>query len=349
MAWRSGDAKPTLTQFRKLSSTLRRTPATFLLPAPPALRRPEVKFRHPQGSTRRAPTPEEHYFLREASRLQEASRWIGSQIGTPSGIPRLGQDSDPSEAAATARSAIAPFLPKADENWSSPSRAFDSWRSALEAIGALVFLFPMGEESAQGFSLDDQFAPVVAVNTFWRDQARVFTLFHEFGHLVTGTSSVCLEHDSGKFKKPTDQVERWCEEFAAALLLPPADVTQFLAERLDVTSGDRVTDLRVATAVARQFQVSIRAATIRLIELGFASWDLYSLLKPSSERKPSGGAPGEGRSRDDQKRDRYGDRTIGLFVEALRSDLLGRADVLDYLDMTDSGLSQAERGARHPR
>lgn len=342
-AWQDGESQPNLTQFRKLSAVLRRTPSTFLLPAPPDVPQPQVSFRHPPGVSRRAPNRDERLHLREAIRLQEVAHWIAREEEQPSTIPRLDTEQPPEEAAGIARAALAPHLSTTQEAFSTPSRAFDAWRSAIESLGTLVFLFPMGEDSAQGFSLEDDFAPVVAVNTFWRDQARTYTLCHEFGHLMTGTSSLCLEHDGLRSVRPSDNVERWCEQFAAALLLPAVAVTELIQRRFRLSDDARVTSLDVPRAIANEFQVSLRAATIRLIELGMASWSLYSDIEPARERNRGFGSGGEGQDRDQRRHDRYGDRTFRLFVRALRTDLLGRSAVLDYLDITDRGLSKAQQ------
>ena len=63
---------------------------------------------------------------------------------------------------------------------------------------------------------------MVAVNTAWNESARIFTLFHEMGHLIARTSSACVE--SVHTRSRTDPVERWCERFAADVLMPNKDV-----------------------------------------------------------------------------------------------------------------------------
>ncbi len=66
--------------------------------------------------------------------------------------------------------------------------------------------------------------------------------------------------------------------------------------------------------------------------------------KYASDVKPKGGGKStESRDRGIIKRDQYGRRTVNLFVRALHDDVLGRADVLDYLDVTDSHLERFER------
>lgn len=79
--WLHGRDQPNLTQFRKLADTLKRTPATLLLPQPP--RRPpvHVEFRRPPAAERTELTPNKRRYLREARRLRELVRWLQAEPG----------------------------------------------------------------------------------------------------------------------------------------------------------------------------------------------------------------------------------------------------------------------------
>jgi hypothetical protein len=103
----------------------------------------------------------------------------------------------------------------------------------------------------------------------------------------------------------------------------------------DVVSGRAIT-LETASNVARRFRVSLRASTIRLIELGLADWDLYDEIPPAADAKPPGGGGGGGRNRTQIKEDEFGARGTGLFVQGVKQDLMTRSQALDYLDIADS-------------
>jgi Zn-dependent peptidase ImmA (M78 family) len=217
------------------------------------------------------------------------------------------------------------------KRWLSDSVAFDEWRNALERSGHLIFLFSIGKGSCSGFSLWNNLAPVVAVNTAWNESARIFTLFHEMAHLITRTSSACVE--SVRATAKTDPVERWCERFAAALLMPGRDVEATLRE-LGLANDADVTDLRVAKRIANLYKVSLRAAVIRLIELNAATWDLYREIPPLSDSKPPGGG-GSGRNRTQIREDQLGDRATALLVTAVEKDVLDRSQAVEILDIPD--------------
>ena len=320
--WLSEKEQPTLTAMRKVASKLHRQLAVFLLPAPPEPAAVSVRFRHPIGSKfERALTPEERRFLRRARRLQQAEAWLASQLewDRPA-LERVSIDDDPEEVAKRWRPRMAVTI-KAQKSWKSPSVAFDLWRSGLERAGVTVVQFSMGSDACRGFSIWDEQSPLVAVNTAWQDEARIFTLFHEVGHLLTRTDSACATAPVAP--QAGDPTERWCESFAAALLIPSGALS-------DVS---RVDSLSVLSREARRMKVSVRAMALRLISLRKASWQLYQSIPPAADAKRRGGAGGTGRNRAEIRADEFGRRTADLFVAAVQRDVISRSQALDYLDM----------------
>src|SRR5439155_11394075 len=176
--------------------------------------------------------------------------------------------------------------------------------------------------SARGFSLWDGDAPLIAVNSAWNPAARTYTLFHELGHLLTRTSSLCVDQ-TARLSKPTDPAERWCEGFASAALLPWHSVAALLRRQYNWTPGETVDSLDVPKAIAKAFRVSLRAATIRLIVHSVAAWSLYSSIHPYvADRRRSGGG-GDVKDLGDIRRGQYGDNTVDLYVRALKRDVRG--------------------------
>ena len=338
-AWMQGPDQPKLTEFRKLVGLLKRTPSLFLLPEQPDRPTPTVEFRRPPDTDRTTLNPTERRYLREASRLQDLLLWVqGELMETVETLPHLRTDRDPETAASQARRAL--VTPRSKPVLRSASEAFRLWCRALEQLGVLVFSFRLGRDGVRGFSIWHDRAPVIAVNTFWRHEARTYTLFHEFGHLLTRTASACLEARRRHLAHRSDPIERWCEKFSAAILLPRDEVEVFLTQELRRPLGLRVKDLDVPSALANRFKVSLRAATLRLIEMQLAAWDLYNQIPPVADNKPRGG--GRGLERSQIRERQYGDRTVRLLINALRRDVLGRADVLDTLDISDADLSKLE-------
>jgi Zn-dependent peptidase ImmA (M78 family)/transcriptional regulator with XRE-family HTH domain len=329
--WLSGHGKPTLTNARKLAQKLHRPLASFLLPAPPSTRQLTVEFRHP-GDQQRSLNPEERRALRRAGRLQEVLSWLVKELGSePQRTAAASTNDEPALIASRIRRLIGVSTSR-QKAWDTPSDAFDEWRRSLENAGYVVFLISVGKESINGFSLWDTEAPIVAVNTARNESSRIFTLFHELGHLVTKTSSACLE--AMRTKSRTDSVERWCERFAAELLMPTDDIRASL-QAFGWKSGEAITNLKPVKRIARSYKVSLRAAVIRLIEIGATDWSLYDQIPSLVDGKPPGGGGG-GRDRTQIKEDQVGDRTTALLMEAVERDLLNRSQVVSLLDIPDA-------------
>jgi Zn-dependent peptidase ImmA (M78 family) len=331
--WLSGKNKPNLTQTRKLAKKLHRPLAALLLPKPPKPRPLSVEFRHPIDG-RREPNPVERRHLRRAARFQELISWISTELAAEKPkTPSASIDDDPASVATKVRELL---KIKNQRAWASSSAAFDEWRAVLEETGHLVFLFSLGKDSCRGFSLWNDLAPIIAINTAWNESARIFTLFHEMGHLVTRTSSACIEaiRTASRF----DPVERWCERFAAGVLMPREEVAKTL-RTYGWRPGSYITDLSVAMRIANAYKVSLRAATIRLIELEVATWSLYDTIPTISDRKKGGGG-GHGRNRTQIREDQLGDRATSLLVAAVEREVLSRSQAVEVLDIPDTAFDE---------
>jgi Zn-dependent peptidase ImmA (M78 family) len=334
-SWISGETCPGLTTARNLAARLHRPLAALLLPHPPEPRDLRVEFRRPTGS-RRELNPEERRYLRRAARLQEIISWLVQEMAIAAAtIPSATIHHDSASVAGTVRDLL--NVSASDQSaWSNTSTAFDEWRARLERIGCLVFLLPLGKDSCRGFSLWDDSAPVIAINTAWNESARIFTLFHETAHLVTRTSSACVE--STRAHTNTDEVERWCERFSADLLMPAEDVEKALSG-FGWHPGRQPASLRISSRVAGRYKVSLRAAVIRLIGLGAATWNLYDQIPAVADAKTKASG-GLGRSRTQIREDQFGGRTTSLMIAGVEADVIGRSQVVELLDIPDASFEE---------
>ena len=231
--WISKESRPGITELKHVAGKLHRQVAVFLLPRPPTSQRLQVQFRHPVGAQRRRElNAEERRFLRRAKRLQDAQAWLVSELERePPDIAQSSLAASASSVAAAWRLRLGVSV-ETQLAWRSASIAFDAWRDIVETAGITVVQFSMGTESCRGFSLWDDSSPLIAVNTAWIDEARSFTLFHEFGHLLTRTDSACA---SAPITQAGDAIERWCEAFAAAVLIPAEALSA--VRRIDSLAG----------------------------------------------------------------------------------------------------------------
>lgn len=101
----------------------------------------------------------------------------------------------------------------------------------------------------------------------------VFTLMHEFAHIVLRESAISGLERSRDGVTRERQVERWCDKFAAAFLSPKSAVED-LRGLPPAVPAKFIDDMTLA-AIANHFKVSQHAMLIRLVDLGYVSPDYY--------------------------------------------------------------------------
>ena len=332
--WEKGDSSPGLTEFRHLAGQLHRQAAFFFLDSPPVQKDVRVQLRRPPGSKRTELNAVERRYVREIRRYQRALEWILEELDTAKiDFPVLAISGEPANAARDLRSRLQIDTAR-QAGWHSTSESFRAWRSAVESLGVFVFVLPLGGDAVRGFSVWSDRAPVVVLNSAWDVAARIYTLFHEIGHLLTRTDSACLAYYTGVARSKDLLLERWCERFAAEVLIPRDDVRGLLSKRVGWKQGTK-SDLAVAGKVARHYNVSLSASVLALIGVGAADQSLYAAIPESADMR-SGGGGGRPRNRSEISEGRFGDRTWSIFRRAIREDLMTRADAMTYLDVADT-------------
>lgn len=93
--------------------------------------------------------------------------------------------------------------------------AFRRWRAALEIRGINVFQQKFPLDNCRGFTFyDSADSPTIVVNKSEEtDVAKIFTLIHEYCHLLLRKPGISDENSR-------DPVEAYCNKFAAAFLMP---------------------------------------------------------------------------------------------------------------------------------
>ena len=348
-AWEAAESYPTKGQFSKLVGILKRPSALFFLPEPPVQAGMPTSLRSAPAIGNHKLGPEEARQIRWARRLQELTSWVLRDQGSPE--VRLSQyrpSQDPVGMADAERlqSGISTGEQLA---WTSASVAFRAWREHLEEQGTLVMQLTMGKNNIRGFGAWDDYAPLVVVNTAYHPTARIFTLFHEVAHLLTRTDAACQN-----FVIPADNdhsVERWCERFAAAFLLPEEGLKE-VASKYGVTTASRTNDPDTARLIANRFSVSTRATAIRLQEVGIAEPTLYSAVAAQFAAKDwndSSGGGGGGQPASEKRIGQLGARLPNALINAADRGRLTTRDLADYLQLNTGQLDDLKGLLNEPR
>lgn len=245
--WEAGDAVPTLPQLRKVAHHLERTIAFFLTEPPASSGVPAVvDFRGATAGT--VPS----MVRRETKRAEQYRDTTLELDGPPTAQLRLESFERRTLVAAAAALGQQLLAIMPDGRPRTPGEGFNRWREVLEALGVLVFQSTgVPRSTYRGLSVFHEQYPIILVNGADAANGKIFTLFHELGHLSNRSSGVCVEQEDGR-------EESLCNAFAAEVLMPAAEV------RRRVTRGGRADMVR---QVVNTYGVSTLAAAIRLHSL----------------------------------------------------------------------------------
>lgn len=97
--------------------------------------------------------------------------------------------------------------------------ALNYYRDLINKLNVFVFTMDFPITDARGFAIIEEEPKVIAISKYDIPQARIFSLFHEFAHIVLGKSGVSLV-DNYLLNSIKNPIEVWCNKFASELLLP---------------------------------------------------------------------------------------------------------------------------------
>jgi Zn-dependent peptidase ImmA (M78 family)/DNA-binding XRE family transcriptional regulator len=332
-----GRLRPTVGQLRKAANVYKRALAVFFLPEPPAQPAPLHDFRRLPADTPARLSPELLLEMRRARRRRAVALEILTDLDRP--VPelplRFTLNEDPEEVATRARTWLGVALDE-QARWAGAYEPLNAWLAAFEARDILVFQtgdVPL--EEMRGFSLNERRLPVIVLNAKDAPRGRVFTLMHEFTHLMLSQGGVCdplrVRHQA---RTPDERVEVYCNRTAGAILVPH----DALAGHPLVVSvrGPREWADGPLQQLADQFAVSREVILRRLLILGRTTDHFY-------ERKREEYLA-QYRVLEAQARDREGFAPLfrvvvrdngraytRLVLEAFDREQITPADVSDYL------------------
>jgi Zn-dependent peptidase ImmA (M78 family) len=275
-------------------------------------------------------TSKTRFAIRKAQYLQEISSELMDNLNrkTDMDVNRANLKDDPERRANFERERTG-ISPDEQKKWEKPSEALNHWREYIQQRNILVFQFSMNVEELRGLALTDLKPFVIVVSSSDSIKARIFSLLHEYGHILLHKPALCIP-DKPTVEKYGQAIERWCNHFAAAFLLPAESVKKDFAEL----------EARNYKHLASMYEVSYRAMLIRLLELGLMSnhefkQEWRKLKKP---RQKVGGGGGENLA-EKAVRER-GSAFVSLVLENTQQGHINYNDALDYLDVKTKHLQK---------
>lgn len=271
-SWETGEAAPSYPQLEKLAYTIYRRPlALFFFPEPPDEPEPRQSFRTLPDFEIDGLSAEIRFKVRQARAMQLSFLELteGEHPARRSIIRDLPVVDTPQ--AETLAASVRDYLGidfNTQKSWKSSEVALRAWRASVEDAGVYVFKDSLKQRDVSGFSLYDAQFPVIYVNDSTAVTRQIFTLFHELGHLLTHTGGVTKRDDSyiAELLGHSRAIEVFCNEFAAAVLVPMLDF-----KTQDLTPSDAN-----ISHLAKSYRVSREVILRRLLNMGLVTSSFYT-------------------------------------------------------------------------
>lgn len=279
--WESGEVRPTIAQLRKAAEVYKRTLAVFFLPRPPDDFDTLRDFRRLKGAGVGAWSPELHDEYRRAHRQREAALELAElEDYAPASAwkiqPLPASDDDIASAARNRLLGEAPL--RLPHGRATVYDHLNVWVSGLEAAGVLVFATSGGRvqvSEMRAFSLYFEDLPVIVVNGADAARGRLFSLLHEYAHLLLHTEGLCDMVVDSRATSPELRLEARCNALAASILMP-ADLVLASPPVQARASSPSSWDYTALAEAAAPFGVSAEAFLRRLVSLSRVDADFYS-------------------------------------------------------------------------
>jgi Zn-dependent peptidase ImmA (M78 family) len=176
------------------------------------------------------------------------------------------------------------FGPAVRNEWENPSAAFHWWRSRIESLGAFCFVMKLPPRDIRGASVwKHPVVPAILVNheDMESHTGRIFTLLHEYAHLLVKEAGVACDLFPSRH---ADGVEFFANRFAAEMLVTRSELRQRLRE-LDMDEVLREWSERSIDELRKGLFVSRDVIEIRLEEMGLAPKGFYQKRREAREKK----------------------------------------------------------------
>lgn len=343
--WVTGEKVPTVKQMQKLADKTHVPLPYFYNDTVPRMSLQIPDYRTTYSGTAENPSPE----LYETINLMQCRQdWLSAYLedsgyGALAFVGACADDRDAKRAASMVRS----MLPLED-GWArslEPDEAVGFLRRAIESAGVYTcagsFFHhgsrPYDVSEFRGFVLANDYAPIIFLNTQDARSAQLFTLIHEFVHLLFNETGV----DDMVYEIP--EKEDLCDSVAAEVLVPASLVFSFFNQ---MPLEEAVSALRKTTK-ASEIVCLRRARELDCITRD----DFFTLYADYKRRLEEVGGPKRGRSGGGPsyyvvKKSMLGDLFANTVFEGVKSERLLFSDAYRLTDMKASSFEKfyAEEG-----
>ena len=234
--WKTKGGEIKITNLNKLSKYLKRPLAIFLLEKPPE--QPYIPdYREGKNNRVSKLTRDTLASIRNVRYLQSIAKELMDLHGTnqyPNIRQKISIHVSPEKTAEIEckKLGLESNNARSTGQYDRHSRTFyNILRECIESFNIFVFQADMSVMQVQGLTLSEHRPNVILVNSKDSNKGRIFSLLHGYGHILLKKNGLCTPEASFRFNQPTQNIESWCNTFAASVLMPK---TKFLSEYFEI-------------------------------------------------------------------------------------------------------------------
>ena len=117
------------------------------------------------------------------------------------------------------------------KKWNESRIAFNMIRYLIEKVGVLVFeIDKVDIQEMRGFAIAEKIMPVIAINRKDSFNGRIFSMLHEFVHILLGQGGIS---NTSYYEETDEKIEIFCNKLAAEILVP----SSYILAHQNIKSG----------------------------------------------------------------------------------------------------------------
>lgn len=334
-----GEKQPTLEELKDLSKAYKRTIATLLLTTPPK-EKPLPPDRRTVDSKDLGNFHEKTIMaVRKARALAVSLIELKQDAGIVT--PRFQYKASLQDNPAVIAQRVRQELNIGEiRQYTNINLALEAYVEKVESMGIAVFQLSLTQDHLRGFSIVDESIPIIGIKRGGEPAtAKIFTLFHELGHIILNEGGLCDLSDNTSL-----QIEKWCNAFSAEILIPVSELLQMNIVIEQAAKGEKIWAKKELIELANYFHVGPLAILRSLLESNLTTIEYYK-NRHLAWNKPSFGRAKhpEGRNLAKETIKEKGRAYISLAFSAFDQNRIDLKDLSDFLGVKLSYISKTRQ------
>lgn len=231
---------------------------------------------------------------------------------------------------------------QARNEWNNAYDALNAWKDTIESIGVLVFqLRRVPTTYMRGFSLSKTPYPVIGINSKDAPLGRVFSLIHEFCHLMLDKGGIC---NTTWEKTELFDIEAFCNAVAGHVLVPKKKLLESEIVKKH-PKHQKEWSKKELNSLQKTFWASKEVILRRLLIYEQTSNKFYQEKRDSWREKatPTPGGPEKPHAK---VLHTHPESFLKILLNAMYEEQITMADVSKYLGMSLKHLPDLEKALR---